>query len=191
MNRAAFYKTVRARLGPLTQSQVDGFENILSAIDGAPLSHQAYMLATAWHETAKTMQPVREAFNLSEAWRKKNLRYWPWYGRGYVQTTWERNYARLDAEAAAAGLTKPGEILANPDLAMRPDVAAFALRRGMEEGWYDAQGKTMAQRLPMRGTATRAQYINARYLVNIQDKADDIEDYAQVFEKSLRDGGVM
>lgn len=191
MNRAAFYKTIRARLGPLTQSQVDGFEHILNAIDGAPLSHQAYMLATAWHETAKTMQPVREAFNLSEAWRKKNLRYWPWYGRGYVQTTWERNYARLDAEAAAAGLTKPDEILATPDLAMRPDIAAFALRRGMEEGWYDAQGKTMAQRLPMKGVATRAQYINARYLVNIQDKADDIEDYAQAFERALRDGGVM
>lgn len=134
MNRAAFYKTVRARLGPLSQSQVGGFEHILNAIDGAPLSHQAYLLATAWHETAKTMQPVREAFNLSEAWRQKNLRYWPWYGRGYVQTTWERNYARLDAEAAAAGLTKAGEILANPDLAMRPDIAAFALRRGMEEG---------------------------------------------------------
>jgi hypothetical protein len=191
MNRAAFYKTVRARLGSLTQAQVDGFEHILTAIDGAPLSHQAYMLATAWHETAKTMQPVREAFNLSEDWRRKNLRYYPWYGRGYVQTTWERNYARLDAEAAAAGLAKPGEILANPDLAMRPDIAAFALRRGMEEGWYDAQGKTMAQRLPMRGTATRAQYINARYLVNIQDKADDIEDYAQAFERALRDGGVM
>lgn len=191
MNRGAFYKTIRARLGPLTQSQVDGFEHILTAIDGAPLSHQAYMLATAWHETAKTMQPVREAFNLSEAWRKKNLRYYPWYGRGYVQTTWQKNYARLDAEAAAAGLTKPGEILANPDLAMRPDIAAFALRRGMEEGWYDAQGKTMAQRLPMKGVATRAQYINARYLVNIQDKADDIEDYAQAFEKALRDGGVL
>lgn len=191
MNRAAFYKTVRARLGPLTQSQVDGLETILDAIDGAPLSHQAYMLATAWHETAKTMQPVREAFNLSEAWRKRNLRYWPWYGRGYVQTTWESNYARLDTEAAVAGLTKPGEILANPDLAMRPDIAAFALRRGMEGGWYDAQGKTMAQRLPVKGVATLTQYINARYLVNIQDKADLIEDYAQAFERALRDGGVM
>lgn len=190
MNRAAFYKTVRARLGSLNPSQVDGFETVLNAIATAPLAHQAYMLATAWHETAKTMQPVREAFNLSEAWRKKNLRYWPWYGRGYVQTTWQSNYARLDAEAAKAGLTKPGEILANLDLAMRPDIAAFALRRGMEEGWYDAQGKKMAQRLPTSGTATRAQYINARYLVNIQDKAADIEAYAQAFERALRDGGV-
>lgn len=190
MNRDDFYKTVSLRLGPLSQSQVDGIETLLDAIDGQPLSWQAYMLATAWHETAQTMQPVREAFQLSEAWRQKNLRYYPWYGRGYVQTTWERNYARLDAEAAAAGLTKAGDILANPDLAMRPDIAAFALRRGLEEGWYDAQGKTMAQRLPMQGVATRAQYINARYLVNVQDKADLIEGYAQAFERALRDGGV-
>jgi putative chitinase len=193
MNRAAFYNTIRAKLGPLKGPQVAGFEHILDAIEGAPLSHQAYMLATAWHETGATMQPVKEAHYLgakAEAWRKKNLRYWPHYGRGYVQITWLPNYEWLDAAAAKAGLTKPGEILANLDLAMRPDIAAFALRKGMEEGRYDTHGKTMAQRLPMSGTATRAQYINARYLVNVQDKADLVEDYAQAFERALRDGGV-
>lgn len=190
LDRAKFYATARSRLGRLSQLQVDGFERILDAIDGAPLSHQAYMLATAWHETDATMQPVREAPRLSEAWRKANLRYWPHYGRGYVQITWPKNYQWLDAAAAKAGLIKPGEILANLDLAMRPDIAAFALRRGMEEGRYDAQGKTMAQRLPMKGVATRAQYVNARYLVNVQDKAELVEDYAQVFERALRDGGL-
>lgn len=190
LNKPPFYATVRARLGKLSASQVKGIETILTAIDGAPLSWQAYMLATAWHETAATMQPVREAFNLSEAWRKRNLRYYPWYGRGYVQITWEKNYAWLDAASAAAGLTKAGDILASPDLAMRPDIAALALRKGLEEGRYDAQGKRMRDRLPSNGTATRAQYINARYLVNIQDKADLVEDYAQAFERALRDGGV-
>lgn len=29
-------------------------------LDGLPITHQAYILATAWHETARTMQPVRE-----------------------------------------------------------------------------------------------------------------------------------
>ncbi len=189
-DKSAFYKTVRARLGNLSASQVEGCQAILDVIDGTPLSHQAYMLATAWHETGATMQPVREAHWLSEAWRKANLRYWPHYGRGYVQITWLRNYQWLDAACAKAGMTKPCAILANLDLAMRPDVAAFALRKGMEEGRYDSQGKRMADRLPMRGPATRAQYINARYLVNIQDKADLIEDYAQAFERALRDGGV-
>lgn len=190
MNRTAFFAHVRLKLGRLSQLQVDGFEAVLDCIDGAPLAHQAYMLATAWHETGGAMQPVREAHWLSEAWRKKNLRYYPWYGRGYVQITWESNYKWLDKACAEQGMTQPGEILADPDLAMRPDIAAFALRCGMEQGRYDAHGKTMAQRLPTSGTATREQYINARYLVNIQDKADLIEDYAQVFERALRHGGL-
>lgn len=190
LDRAKFFAHVRLKLGRLSALQVQGFEAVMDTIEGAPLSHQAYMLATAWHETGGTMQPVREAYWLSEAWRKKNLRYYPHYGRGYVQITWLRNYEWLDAASAAAGLTKPGEILANLDLAMRPDIAALALRKGMEEGRYDADGKTMAQRLPMQGVATREQYIKARRLVNINDKADLIEDYAQVFERALRMGGL-
>lgn len=191
MNKPDFYKTVRARLGPLTTSQVAGFEAVLAAADGLPLSWRSYILATAWHETGATMQPVREAHWLSEAWRKKNLRYYPHYGRGYVQITWPDNYAWLDAASAKAGLTRPGEILANLDLAMRPDIAALALRDGMIEGRYDAQGKKMKDRLPAKGVATRAQYVNARYLVNIQDKAELVEDYAQHFERALRDAGVI
>ena len=54
-----------------------------------PTAWCAYGLATAWWETNKTMQPVREAYWLSEAWRKPNLRYYPHYGRGYVQLTWK------------------------------------------------------------------------------------------------------
>lgn len=190
LNREAFFVTMRDRFGRLGPTQVVGTTAILDAIAGAPLSWQAYMLATAWHETGATMQPVREAHWLSEAWRKKNLRYWPHYGRGYVQITWLDNYKWLDAASAAAGLTKPGDILADLDLAMRPDIAALALRVGMEEGRYDAHGKRMAERLPASGPATPAQYINARYLVNIQDKAELVEGYAQSFERALRDGGV-
>jgi len=186
-----FYDYVRSKLGSLSQTQVNGFEAILSAVKGLPLSWQAYALATAWHETAKTMEPVREAFNLSEDWRRRNLRYYPWYGRGYVQITWEKNYKWLDEAAAKVGLTKPGDILKNPDLAMRTDISALALVQGLVEGRYDAQGKKMKDRLPAKGVATKAQYINARYLVNIQDKADLVEDYAQVFEKGLRNAGIQ
>ena len=32
----------------------------------------AYILATVWHETNATMQPVKEAYWLSEAWRQQN-----------------------------------------------------------------------------------------------------------------------
>jgi hypothetical protein len=184
---AAFFATVRAKLGPLKQGQVDGILRILAATEGAPLSHRAYMLATPWHETDATMQPVREAFRQSEAWRKKNLRYYPWYGRGDVQLTWEPNYRKADAALAKAGLINPGDLLANPDLAMRPDISAFILRHGMEGGWFT--GKKLSDYLPASGVATRAQYIQARRIINILDRADLVEDYAQAFERALRDGG--
>ena len=65
MNREAFYASLRARGSgvfgtSLTQGQVDGLEAILAACDGLPVTHAAYVLATAYHETARTMQPVRE-----------------------------------------------------------------------------------------------------------------------------------
>lgn len=188
MDKAAFFGTVRARLGPLKQPQIDGFETVLKACEGAPLSHQAYMLATAWHETNRTMQPVVEAYWLSEAWRKANLRYYPWHGRGYVQLTWEGNYRRADAECAKIGLTQPGEILAKPELAMRPDVAAHIMRAGMDEGWFT--GVRLSAVLPNAGVAKRIQYMNARTIINGRDKADLIEDYAQHFERALRDAGL-
>lgn len=182
MNIAQFYKTVRTKLGPLSELQVQGFGAVLPALAGAPLAHAAYMLATAWHETNKTMQPVREAYWLSEAWRKANLRYWPWYGRGYVQLTWEANYDRADKELALGG-----SLLAKPDRAMEPAIAAKIMRRGMDEGWFT--GATLAAMLPLKGTATRDQYMNARAIINGRDRADLIEDYAQAFERALLDGG--
>lgn len=193
LDRAKFYATARASKAKLqhalTTENVKGMEVVLDAIAGAPLSHQAYMLATAWHETASTMEPVREAYWLSEDWRRKHLRYYPHYGRGYVQLTWPFNYKKADEKAAAAGLIKPGELVANPDLAMRPDLAAFIMRRGMDEGWFT--GVKLSTVLPMSGVATREEYMDARTIINGHDKADLIEDYAQVFERSLRDGGIQ
>jgi len=183
MDRAAFFNHVRTKLGRLSQLQVEGFETVLAAIDGAPLSHQAYLLATCWHETAETMQPVREAFNLSEAWRKRNLRYYPHYGRGYVQLTWDYNYKKADDE-----LGLDGSLVSNLDRAMEPEIAAKILRLGMDEGWFT--GKSNSTYLPMTGVATREQYIKARRIINGNDKADQIEDYAQIFERALRNAGL-
>lgn len=188
IDKGAFFGAVRTRLGSLDRVQVAGLETVLTACEGAPLAHAAYMLATAWHETNKTMQPVREAYWLSEEWRKSHLRYFPWYGRGFVQLTWEGNYRKADGECADVGMIDIGAMLAEPDLAMRPDVAAFVMRRGMDEGWFT--GVSLGKVLPAHGVATRQQYMNARTIINGHDKADLIEDYAQAFERALRDGGL-
>lgn len=77
-------------------------------------------IGTIGIETAHTFEPVREAFWLSEEWRRLNLWYWPFYGRGYVQTTHEYNYIAL---GIATGL----DLLADPDQALIPWVAAVGL----------------------------------------------------------------
>jgi putative chitinase len=183
-----FFGNVRKRLGALKQKQVDGLITVLTACEGLPLSHTSYALATCWHETNATMEPVREAYWLSENWRKNHLRYYPWYGRGYVQLTWEVNYAKAQTEIALSAQPEFAnvDLIERPDDAMRPDVAAFILRRGMEGGWFT--GVKLEDVLPLSGVASRQQYMNARTIINGRDKADLVEDYAQVFERALRDG---
>jgi putative chitinase len=182
MDLPAFYNRVRAKVGKLSTEQVAGLEAVLAAAKGAPLAHAAYMLATAWHETNATMQPVREAYWLSEEWRRKNLRYWPFYGRGYVQLTWEGNYRRADEE-----LDLGGTLLAKLDRAMEPAIAAAIMRRGMAEGWF-SKGATLARYLPDKGPATAPQYRQARRIINGLDAADKVAAYAIWFEGALAQG---
>jgi len=192
-NPAEFFTTLKRLTPTLTQSQVTGTNVILHAMEGSPLSYTSCALGTAWHECNATQQPVEEAYYLAgqvkdlATWRKRNLRYWPWHGRGYVQLTWERNYKIADAALAKAGLIKAGDLLKTPALAMRPDIAAFIMRTGMDEGWFT--GIKFSTFLPKKGVATREQYMKSRMIINGMDKADLIEDYCQVFERALRVGG--
>ena len=62
-NPAASFAAVRAELfaGALAQTQVDGINAILAAWpDGTDPRWAAYGLATAFHETARAMEPVPE-----------------------------------------------------------------------------------------------------------------------------------
>lgn len=179
-DRAAFFAHIRA-LGlfgdKLEQSVVEGTEAILDAMAGVSVAHCAYALATALHETNRTMQPVREAYWLSEAWRRTHLRYYPWYGRGFVQLTWQANYAKADRELNLGGL-----LTTTPDAAMRVDIAARIMRLGMVEGWFT--GKKLADYLPSP-LGTLPQFKSARRIVNGTDKADLIATYAKQFQDAL------
>lgn len=205
LNKAAFYATVRARLGKLTGDQVRGTEHILNAIECEPLSHQAYMLATAWHETAATMLPIKERgghayftklYDVAGDRPKVCIQYGntcagdgPKHcGRGFVQLTWKVNYEKADDALANHGLIIRGALMADPDLAMQPDIAAFIMLHGMRDGWFT--GKKLSSYLPAQGVATKGQYILARKIINGTDRADLVEDHAQVFERALRDGGL-
>lgn len=135
--------------------------------------HTAYVLATAYHETAHTMKPVREAFWLSEPWRKKNLRYWPWYGRGYVQLTWERNYKRAGSEL---GL----DLTTDADVVMGSKVASKIIVKGMAEGWFTGKA--------MRDYTT---FKDMRRVVNGTDKAALIASHADDYLVAIKDVGYV
>lgn len=179
----AFYKALRDSFGALSRPQVDGFGAVLQAVAvaGWPIAWAAYALATSWWETARTMRPVREAYWLTEAWRKKNLPYYPHYGRGYVQLTWPANYERADEEL---GLN--GALIADLDLAMRPDIAAQILVKGMEQGWFT--GKKLADYLPIDGKAGHEAFKQARRIINGTDRWVEIARLAAKFQGALEAG---
>jgi predicted chitinase len=82
---------------------------------------QAAAIATTAIETASTFEPVRESFWVSEETRRRiHARYYPYYGRGFVQLTWSGNYA-------AAGERLGMDLVNNPDLALDPSIAAWNL----------------------------------------------------------------
>lgn len=176
--------------GELKPDQVKGLEAVLGAAKAAgwPLAFTAYALATACHETACTMQPVREAFWLSEGWRRTNLRYYPFYGRGYVQLTWKANYEKADRDLGLGG-----RLNANLDLAMDPEIAAKIMIKGMQEGWFcgdkSGQRHTLARHVPANGAASLTQFTSARRIINGTDKAAKIAGEAIKFQTALRAAG--
>jgi putative chitinase len=186
MNKTIFFANIRKSLyrDKLPQQAVDGCNVILDAaveyISGtkhALLRRQwlAYILATAYHETAYTMQPIRE-FG-----KGKGKRYGVpvppydqvYYGRGYVQLTWIDNYRK-------AGDLLSSEFVKNPDLVMQPKHAVAILFRGMIEGWF-AKGQTLERYI----NENECDYVGARRIINGTDKAKLIAGYAAAFEKAL------
>lgn len=183
---AKFFSSVRNSFGPLEQSQVDGFNRLLLAMGKAkwPLAWTAYGLATPWHETNEQMQPVEEGYYLGAraAAHQRSLRYYPWYGRGDVQLTWERNYKLADEELGLGG-----ELLRHPELALDPELSARILVWGMAGGKYT--GKGLGRYLPEEGSADLRQFTLARYVINGQDKAAKIAELALKFQTALALGG--
>jgi len=136
----------------------------------------AYVLATAYWETARTMEPVEEAFWLSDGWRKSNLRYYPWHGRGFVQLTWERNYVKAGKELGMDLTTDPKKV-------MEPAVSAEILVVGSRDGWFT--GKRIDDYI----TLQRSNYRGARRVINGTDKAAAIAEIAMDYEAALLSEG--
>ncbi|HEU0310665.1 MAG TPA: hypothetical protein VFR36_05555 [Sphingomicrobium sp.] len=199
MNRGAFFSALRKRNSgvfgtSLSQGAVDGLETIIEEgmERGTPLEWLAYILATAYHETAHTMQPIREfgrgrgrKYGKPVAEHGNQVAY----GRGYVQLTWSWNYQRADRE-----LKLGGKLIANYDMALNEAVAGRILFQGMEQGWFT--GKKLADYIrpavslgPGIKELARVDYVGARKIINGTDRARLIAGYASAFEAALRTAG--
>ena len=149
------------------------------------IPYKAYILATAYWESARTMEPVRETLadsdekairRLNKHFAGKDKRdYWSggYFGRGFVQLTHEGNY-----EKASNFL---GVDLKNaPEKALLPDIAATVLVRGMVEGWF-----TNYKLSDFVNEAGLLDYVGARKVVNGTDRAARIAELAVEYERAL------
>jgi len=193
------FDILKQGLGKLTQSQVSALNHIVSAIDAdksITYPQGAYILATTWHETATTMQPI------AEYGKGKGRTYGRWYknskdqvytfkdgsgttvylqsdyphlyyGRGYVQLTWYFNYENASKKIGV-------DFLNNPDLVMNKNHAVKIMVQGMKDGWFT--GKKLSDYI----NQSKKDYVGARRIINGMDKASLIAGYAETFEKALR-----
>lgn len=199
MPRAAFYDAVRESPfgGRLSRGQVEGMEIILDEWLGRDHSDSrwlAYMLATVFHETARTMQPIRErggaayfrrmydpegarphvARALGNTEPGDGARF---CGRGFVQLTGRANYRRM------AELTGH-DLVDDPDKAMAPAIATEILFEGMIGGHFTGHA------LGDHFNAETADWNGARRIVNGTDRAAEIAGYGRAFHAAaeLLDG---
>lgn len=196
INRPKFYASVRVDFGKLKQSQVDGFEYVLSQWEESGLEDLrwlAYILATTWHETAATVQPVREygsdAYFVRRYWDNVKVRNQlgnvvkqdaiDFCGKGYVQITGRNNYTKMSKI-----LYNDKRLLVDPNLALDAKVAANIMFEGMTTGKSFA-GDFTGKHLGNYFNKTTNDPINARRIINGTDAAEKIKDYHVDFLKAI------
>lgn len=189
-----------------TQQQVSGLDNLLDVWDGwyaaDPIDLLAYNLATAFHETAGTMQPIKERgpvryFDKYEPGTKigkvlgntKKGDGYRFRGEGHVQNTGRRNAAYASKRLNEVfGLDV--DLVKDPGKRGDPFISAHSLFLGNKEGWWT--GKDLLDFLDGEDeddAEDLREFINARRVVNGTDKATKIAHYAIEFEHALRSAG--
>lgn len=161
-----------------TQKQVDSINALVSEANtqGITLRAQmAYILATAYHECYNPKTPQTRLTPMEEFGGEKYLKskkYYPFYGRGFVQITWRENYAKYAPKIKAIfGV----DIMKNPEALLRVDVAAYVAIDGMKYGRFT--GKKLSDYI----TTYKTDFPNARRIINGTDKAELIASYASKF----------
>lgn len=169
MDMKVYFDSVRKSVfgGTMNQDQVSGQEKIIQYRDehypNVDDDQLSYMLATAYWETAHTMQPIKEMGGLSYL---KSKPYYPFYGRGLIQLTWDFNYKHYKIENT-------------PEKALEWGTALYVMFDGMLNGIFT--GKKISDYV----SDGKRDYVNARRVINGTDKANEIASIAIKFRSAL------
>lgn len=153
----------------LTRKQGDAIRLLAAECDKQDVTdyrHFVYILATVYHECRfQSIKEIRaergtEVFKMQE-------RYWHtgYYGRGYSQLTWRKNYQKF---SPIVGL----DLVSKPDLVLKPEVGAKIIVHGMRKGLFTGVS------LDTYFNATRTDWFNARRIVNHIFRAQMVVDAA-------------
>ena len=97
-----------------------------------------------------------------------------------METTLLRNYVLATRKLRERGVVGGDvDLVRNPDLAMRPDIAAGVLVFGMLEGWFTGR------KLIDYFKGTRSDWVDARAIINGSDKAKLIASYGMAFYHAI------
>lgn len=178
IDRKKFYDSIRGSLfnGKITPSQLNGMDAILDEWEAsglADLRWLSYMFATAFWETARTMQAIAEyGKGKRRPYGKPEANGKIYYGRGLVQLTWGTNYKKM-------GKILGIDLYGNPDLALNLPIAIKIMFEGMTTGKSFA-GDFTGKHLGNYFNKTITDPINARRIINGTDKAKEI---ASIYDK--------
>ena len=128
----------------------------------------AYAMATIQHETAGTMQPIREYGGAQQAVKNGYSGGQNYYGRGYIQLTHDYNYRQIGQRIGVGDA-----LLKNPDLALDPEMSA----------------KILAAFFKDRGVAQKVQqgnFVGARNPINPDNKGKSIANQANQYLKKYK-----
>lgn len=192
MNDQVFFSEISKSLfnGQINSSQSSGIDFKLTAFKIYNIIDkrwQAYMLATSYYETGRTMRPVEEAGKGAGRPYGKKIKYdgtvytMPdrlYFGRGDVQLTWYENY-----ELMGEILDLP--LIMYPELALDPEVSAIIMVEGMTNGLSN-RGDFTGVSLENYFNDHKEDPLNARRIINGLDQASRIAGYYYKFLQALK-----
>lgn len=207
-DRTGFFTHVRTTFGrgTLSPAQVDGLTRLLDAFaarrDLFDPRHQAYILATVWHETGARLQPVTENLNYSARGLLATFpnRFSADEAKAYARQP-EKIANRVYANRMGNGDETSGDgwrfrgrglvqitgrrnyrcfgIERVPDKALDPAIATRILINGMVSGAFSGA------KLSDYFRPGREDWVKARAIVNGRDKAELVAGYGRVFCEAL------